>query len=190
MSVDLRDGIGEWRERNRRQLLLLSLRNKETAVGSARVAQVLCDWAAAAASSQLRDYNTGEKHSDTREKKKKNKTHNTHWRVATLGQWRSSVCGGPANRGAARAWTLRAHGAVGGNGVRGRWWAWPRSQQCQSKPDEPPAAKLGERSIQSMRRSRAVGTTRSHNSTRLLGCSLRVHVNAGSTSISANQCSD
>lgn len=39
--------------------------------------------------------------------------------------------------------------AVGGRGQE--------SQQCQGKPDELPAAKLGERSIRSMRRSRAMG---------------------------------
>lgn len=54
--------------------------------------------------------------------------------------------------------------AVGGRG-RG-------SQQCQGKPDELPTAKLGERSIRSMRRSRRVGTTRGR---RTLG-SLRHHV--------------
>lgn len=41
--------------------------------------------------------------------------------------------------------------AVGGRG-RG-------SQQCQGKPDELPSAKLGERSLQSMLRSRPVGIT-------------------------------
>ena len=41
--------------------------------------------------------------------------------------------------------------AVGG---RGR-----ASQQCQGKPDELPSAKLGERSIRSMRHSRTVGMT-------------------------------
>lgn len=41
--------------------------------------------------------------------------------------------------------------AVGGRG--------PESQQCQGKPDELPAAKLGERSIRSMLRSRVVGIT-------------------------------
>lgn len=39
--------------------------------------------------------------------------------------------------------------AVGGRGQE--------SQQCQGKPDELPAAKLGERSIRSMRRSLVVG---------------------------------
>lgn len=41
--------------------------------------------------------------------------------------------------------------AVGGRG--------PGSQQCQGKPDEPPSANLGERSIQSMLRSPRVGIT-------------------------------
>lgn len=41
--------------------------------------------------------------------------------------------------------------AVGGRGLQ--------SQQCQGKPDELPAANLGERSIRSMRRSRIVGIT-------------------------------
>lgn len=42
--------------------------------------------------------------------------------------------------------------AVGGRGQE--------SQQCQGKPDELPAAKLGERSIRSMRRSLAVGISK------------------------------
>lgn len=42
--------------------------------------------------------------------------------------------------------------AVGGRGQE--------SQQCQGKPDELPAAKLGERSIRSMWRLRAVGISK------------------------------
>lgn len=58
-------------------------------------------------------------------KKKKNKTHNTHQRVATLRQSQLSVCGASANERGESAWTLHARRTVGGNRVRGRWWAWP-----------------------------------------------------------------
>lgn len=49
--------------------------------------------------------------------------------------------------------------AVGGRGHE--------SQQCQGKPDELPAAKLGERSIRSMLRSLAVGICSTKTSRRL-----------------------